>query len=66
MCDATLKRRSYYASLEDMNIVALQTAALEAARAALQNTRARAPSRPDPSRVFTYTDTKCAIRVSCC
>lgn len=38
----------------------LQTAALDAARKALENTRARAPSRPDPSRTFTYTATKWA------
>ena len=37
-----------------------QTAALDAARKALENTRSRAPSRPDPSRTFSYTDTKCA------
>lgn len=36
----------------------LQTAALEAAKKALENTRSRAPSRPDPSRTFTYTATK--------
>ena len=37
----------------------LQTVALEAARAALQNTQARAPSRPNPSRAFTYDEFKC-------
>ena len=37
-----------------------QTAALDAARKALENTRSRAPSRPDPSRTFSYTDTKYA------
>jgi len=38
------------------DVIQSATAALDAARAALKRTQAQSPSRPDPTRLFTYKD----------